>query len=83
MVNDHDKPLAGKLVLTLETRTGKVLAKSERTFAMDALGAGDFPITLPVPGKPRDNLVLKATAVPAPKTGVGPAMSRRRLSATD
>ncbi len=39
MVNDYDKPMAGRLLLTLETRKGGVLARAERSFAMDALGA--------------------------------------------
>jgi hypothetical protein len=80
MINDYDQPLAGKLVLTLETKDGKILAKAERPFEMAPLGAVDFPIGLFVPGNPQDDLILKATAVPDPKTGVGPTMSRRWLS---
>jgi hypothetical protein len=47
---------------------------------MAPLGAGDFPIGLFVPDNPQDDLILKATAVPDPKTGVGPTMSRRWLA---
>jgi hypothetical protein len=82
MINDYDQPLAGKLVLTLETKDGKTMAKAERPFEMTPLGAGDFPIGLFVPGKPQDDLILKATAVPDQSTGVGPTMSRRWLSVT-
>ncbi len=82
MVNDYDRPMAGELILSLETREGKTLAKTERPFAMAPLGAGDFPISLSVPDKPQDDLVLKATAVPDRKTDVGPTMSRRWLSVT-
>ncbi len=82
MINDYDRPMAGELVLTLETRKGEALTKSERPFDLAALGADDFHMALRVPDKPQDNLILKATAVPNRKTGVGPTMSRRWLSVT-
>ncbi len=82
MVNDYDQPIAGQLVLTLETRKGQELAKVERPFAMDALGMGDFPVTLSVPAQPQDNLILKAIAIPEGKIGVGPTLSRRWVSVT-
>ena len=81
-VNDYDKPIAGQLRLTLETKNGKVLAETKRPFAMDALGAGDFPVTLPIPNQSQDDLILKATATPERKAGVGPTVSRRRVSVT-
>ena len=80
MINDYDQPLAGQLILTLETRDGKVLTKSERPFELAPLGAGDFPIGLFVPATPQDDLILKAMAVPDQITGVGPTMSRRWLA---
>jgi len=80
MINDYDRPLAGQLILTLETKDGKVLAKAQRPFEMAPLGAGDFPIGLFVPGKPQDDLILKAKAVPDQDMGVGPTMSRRWLA---
>ena len=80
MIDDYDRSMAGELVLTLETKEGKMLAKAERPFDLAAFGAGDFSITLPVPDEPQDNLILKATAVPDGKTGVTPTISRRWLS---
>jgi hypothetical protein len=82
MINDYDQPMAGELILTLETREGKTLAKAERPFDLAALGAGDFAIGLPVPDKPQDNLILKATAAPKHTAGVGSTISRRWLSVT-
>jgi hypothetical protein len=80
MINDYDQPLKGELILTLETKSGKILAKAERPFDVVALGAGDLAIALPLPDKPQDNLILKATAAPDGKTGVMPTISRRWLS---
>ncbi len=82
MVNDYNKPMAGQLLLTLETRKGRVLAKAERSFALDALGAGDFPITLAIPDEPHTGLILKATAQPQRETGIAPTLSRRWVSVT-
>ena len=80
MINDYDRPLAGELILTLETREGKTLTKSENPFELAVPGAGDFPIYVAAPATPQDSLILKATAVPDQKTGVGPTMSRRWLA---
>jgi len=80
MINDYDRPMTGELTLTLETKEGKILAKAERPFDLAALGAGDLAMTLPVPDKPQDDLILKATAAPDGTAGVTPTMSRRWLS---
>ncbi|MGA3266597.1 MAG: glycoside hydrolase family 2 TIM barrel-domain containing protein [Verrucomicrobiota bacterium] len=80
MINDYDQPMAGRLVLTLETKQGKMLATAEQPFDLEALGARDISVTLSVPDQPQANLILKATAMPDRKTGVGPTMSRRWLS---
>ncbi len=80
MINDYDQPMAGELILTLETKEGKTLAKAERPFDLAALGAGDFAIGLSVPDKPQDNLILKATAAPNHTAGVGSTISRRWLT---
>ena len=82
MINDYDQPMAGKLLLTLETRQGKTLATAEQPFDLDALGTRDISITLSVPDQPQANLILKATAIPDCNIGVGPTMSRRRLALT-
>jgi hypothetical protein len=78
----YGKPMAGELILTLETRKGKVLAKAEQPFDLVALGAGDLPITPSVPDELRANLILKAAALPDHKTGIGPTISGRWLSVT-
>ncbi|MBI5386828.1 MAG: hypothetical protein HZA90_19320 [Verrucomicrobia bacterium] len=62
MVNDYSEPVTGRLTLTLETKKGKVLARTERPFAMDALGAGDFPLALAAPATPQADCILKAMA---------------------
>lgn len=80
LVNDHAKPLSGALTLTLETKDGEVLARAARSFALPALGAGDFPLTLAVPGIAAKDLCLKATARPTPALPEGSTMSRRTVS---
>ena len=82
IINDYDRPMAGKLILTLEPRKGEVLAKAELPFNLAVLGADDFSIRLSVPDKSQANLILKATALPDHKTGIWPTMSRRWLSVT-
>ncbi|MGA3268023.1 MAG: glycoside hydrolase family 2 TIM barrel-domain containing protein [Verrucomicrobiota bacterium] len=77
LINDYAQPVAGKLRLTLETKQGKTLATAEQPFDLEALGARDISITLSVPDQPQANLIVKATAMPDRKTGVGPTMSRR------
>jgi beta-galactosidase len=82
MINDYGEPMAGELVLTLETAEGKTLAKTERPFDLAALGASDFSMTLPVPDKPQGKLILKAAAIPSGNAEVTPTISRRWLSVT-
>ena len=83
MVNDYNEPVAGRLTLTLETKKGKVLAKAERPFTMDALGAGDFPLALAAPGAPQSDCILKATAKLDGKRGIEPTVSRRWVAITE
>jgi hypothetical protein len=64
LINDYDDPISGRVTLALETRQGKVLAKTEQPFAMEALGATDCTMTLAIPNVPLSDLVLKATAAP-------------------
>ena len=80
MVNDHAAPAAGTLTLTLETKSGQVLAKSESPFSMDALGATDLRLKLQVPDAPQDNLILKASAVRQAGKPEAPTLSRRWVS---
>ena len=82
MVNDYGEPVAGTLTLTLETKTGEVLAKSQKPFSLEALGAGDFPITLQIPDAAKDGVILKASAARQAKGSEDPTLSRRWLSIT-
>lgn len=77
LVNDHARPIVGEVELTLETKEGVVLARATRPFALDALGAGDVSVALSMPLEAKPSLVLRATARPAAKSGVGPTHSRR------
>lgn len=67
LINDYGEPLSSRLVLTLETKRGKVLAKADQPFAMEALGAMDCRLNLEIPSTPQKDLVLKATAAPQGK----------------
>jgi hypothetical protein len=76
LVNDYDRPIAGKLVLTLESDKRKTLARSERSFALTPLGQGTLELPLDLPhysGK----ATLKATAQPEAHSGIGKTLSRR------
>jgi len=89
LINDYPRPVSGALALTLETREGKVLARQTRPFTLDALGAGDFTLTLDIPATPAKNLILRATAAPAQEGRAGqaqqaipPTISRRWVDIT-
>jgi hypothetical protein len=75
MVNDADKLAAGVLVLTLETRNGEIIARSEEKFSIPALGAETYLLDLQIPTRGGDFL-LKATAHGKPE----PTVSRRKVS---
>ena len=63
LTNDYPRPITGALTLTLETRDGQTLARQTRPFALDALGAADYALTLDIPAAPAKNLILRATAI--------------------
>jgi hypothetical protein len=63
LVNDEARPLAGDLVLSLETRAGRQLAKVSRRFQLDALGDASFELPLSIPAGSGE-CTLKATAKP-------------------
>jgi beta-galactosidase len=75
MVNDAEKLAAGVLVLTLETRNGEIIARSEEKFSIPALGAETYLLDLQIPTREGDFL-LKATAHGKPE----PTVSRRKVS---
>jgi hypothetical protein len=61
MVNDELRPVAGDLVLSLETNAGQRLAKVSRRFQLDALGDSSLGVPLTVPAWSGQG-ILKATA---------------------
>jgi hypothetical protein len=61
MVNDEAKPQRGQLTLSLETKSGKVLAQTKQPFDIEALGAQTCKLSLAIPSAGGD-CVLKATA---------------------
>ena len=76
MVNDESHPVRGQLVLTLETKSGKVLARAEQPFAMAELGAQTCQISLAIPQATGD-CILKAAAKPQGQSRTAPTLSRR------
>ena len=61
MVNDESQPFKGQLALTLETKSGKVLARVQRPCTMPELGAATQRVSLAIPEATGD-CVLKAVA---------------------
>jgi hypothetical protein len=80
MVNDEARPLRGRLTLALKTRSGELLAHTERPFAIEELGAKTYHIPLTIPARPGD-CILSAMAQPEEK-GSQPTVSRRWTSLT-
>jgi hypothetical protein len=77
MVNDEAKPQRGQLTLSLETKSGKVLAQTKQPFDIEALGAQTCKLSLAIPSAGGD-CVLKATARAEGRATV----SRRWVSVT-
>jgi hypothetical protein len=82
MVNDQAKPLNGQLVLTLETKSGLVVARAQQDFAMAELGAQTLNISLSVP-KLAGDWTLKAVATPQGQKAKGATTCRRWLTTTE
>ncbi|MGO8928171.1 MAG: glycoside hydrolase family 2 protein [Limisphaerales bacterium] len=76
MVNDTYQAASGQLVLTLETRAGKVLSKAKLPYAVPELGDRTFQVPLLIPNQPGD-CILKAAAIPDGNAPDGPTLSRR------
>ena len=79
MVNDQDAPAQGRLVLSLETKSGRVLSKTEHDFSIAGLGAGSYTLALPIPAA-QGPCVLKAVASSSGPKAPAPTVSRRWLS---
>jgi beta-galactosidase len=82
LVNDEAKPPSGQLTLTLETRSGKVLARTQQAFALAALGDQSYSISLAVP-KTTGDCVLKAVARAEGKSAKEASVCRRWVSVAE
>jgi len=76
LVNDESKRLKGKLALTLETKAGKVLARTQQPFNLAELGARTNKLSLTIPEATGDCL-LKAVARTDGQSAKAPTVSRR------
>lgn len=79
MVNDEAKPVEGELVLSLETESGRELARAVRRFELGALGDATFEIPLTIPPCAGKGM-LKATAQPKGRSRVSATVSRRSVT---
>ena len=82
LVNDHSRPLQGKLALTLGTKSGQVLARSEKPFDLVALGDQTLQVALEIPTAQGD-CVIRATATPDGSRGEKPTICRRWVSVVE
>jgi beta-galactosidase len=82
MVNDEPKPQNGRLALSLETKSGKVLARSEQAFSLAGLGSQSYSIPLSIPTTPTDCL-LKVVASPQGRGAPQATLCRRRVAVTE
>lgn len=82
LVNDEDRPLRGRLALTLETPQGKVVARAEQDFSLPALGAASVNLRLAIPDVAGKH-VLKASAHSRGKNCVPATLSRRWVTVED
>jgi len=80
LVNDRDTAADGTLTLTLENAKGKVIAKSERQYALPGLGEMAAEVALAVPAQANGRHTLKATARARDKSFGEPTVSRRWLT---
>ena len=79
LINDDTEPIAGKLVLTLESLDGKTLASSEKPFQLDGAGRNAYELSVPIP-KENGKYLLKAVAFPDGSRHKSPTISLRKLS---
>ena len=82
LVNDEARPLNGQLALTLETKSGKVLARTQQAFALAELGSQSCRMSLPVPQAATD-CVLKAVAASQGRGAKPGTVCRRWVSVVD
>jgi hypothetical protein len=79
LINDEPRPQSGQLSLTLETRSGKVLARAQQPFALAELGAATQRLSLAIPEASGDCL-LRAVARPEGAKRREATTSRREIT---
>jgi hypothetical protein len=82
MVNDEPRPQKGQLTLALETKSGKLLARSQQAFDLSASGSRSYSVSLTIPHVVGE-CVLKAVAKAEGQRAKQAAVSRRWLSVTE
>jgi hypothetical protein len=82
MVNDENRRLEGQLTLTLETKSGKVLASVQQPFTIAELGAATHRITLAIPHA-AGACVLEAVARARGQSKNGATVSRRWVAVVE
>jgi hypothetical protein len=82
LVNDQAKPLSGNLTLSLETKAGKRLARTQQAFTIAELGQQEYRMSLPIPRTAGD-CVLKVVAQPKNENARGSTVCRRWVSLTE
>lgn len=82
LVNDKAEPQTGEMTLSLELKSGKVLAKSRQPFALAANGAETLKLPLAIPPDYGD-CVLKAVARPKGERAKGATVCRRWLTVVE
>jgi hypothetical protein len=79
LINDDPEPVTGKLVLTVESLDGKMLASSEKPFQLDGAGRNAYELSVRIP-KETGKYLLKAVAYPDGSRHKSPTISLRKLS---
>jgi hypothetical protein len=79
MVNDEARPQKGSLTLLLETRSGKLLARSVHAFDIEAAGSRSYQISLSI-HRISGECVLKAVAQAQGNGAKKPIICHRWLS---
>ncbi len=82
LLNDEPRPLHGQLTLTLETKAGKVLARSQQGFNLPESGAQTCQLRLDLP-RAAGEAVLKAIAHSQDKPASDATISRRWVTVTE
>ena len=82
MINDEAEPQTGEVTLSLETKSGELLAPSQQPFTLSASGAETLSMSLSIPKK-SGACVLKAVARAKGQSADEATVCRRWLSVVD